>query len=181
MKRCAWVNMKNPIYVDYHDKEWGKPSYDEKHLFEMLLLECFQAGLSWEIILNKREYFRAAFDGFDVIKVSEYDEEKFTELMNNPGIIRNRRKIEAATQNAKVFLKIQQEYGSFADYLWGFTDGKIVYNENDVIPTRTELSDKLSKDLRKRGMKFVGSVTIYSYLQAVGVVNDHERDCAFRF
>ncbi len=180
MKRCAWVNLKNDIYVAYHDNEWGKPSYDDSHLYEMLLLECFQAGLSWEIILNKRENFRQAFDGFNAVKISQYDENKILELLSNPGIIRCRRKIEAAINNAKIFLQIQKEYGSFSKYIWGFTDGKTVVNDRDIVPTRTELSDKVSKDFSRRGMKYVGSVTIYSYLQAIGVVNDHEKECTFR-
>ncbi len=180
MKRCRWVNLKNPLYVEYHDHEWGKPSYDDPYLYEMLLLECFQAGLSWEIILNKREQFRQAFDQFDPVKISGYGEEKLAELLQNPGIIRNRLKIHGAVQNAKVFLKIQQEYGSFSRYIWGFSGGSVIRNEDGIARTTSELSDAVSRDLKKRGMKFVGSTTIYSYLQAIGVIDDHEPDCEFR-
>ncbi len=180
MKRCVWVNMKNINYVNYHDNEWGKPSYDDAYLYEMLLLECFQAGLSWEIILNKRESFRKAFDLFDPEKVAHYGDKKVAELMENPDIIRNRRKIEGAIKNAQIFLKIQREYGTFSKYIWSFTDGKVVINEDDNLKTTSEISDKVSKDLKKRGMSFVGSVTIYSYLQAIGVINDHELACDFR-
>ncbi len=176
-KRCFWVDLSSPIYIEYHDKEWGIPVYDDEKLYEMFLLETFQAGLSWITILKKREFFREAFDGFDVKKIAAYGTEKVEELMQNPQIIRNRGKITAAVQNAAIFMDIQKEYGSFSGYLWGFTDGKIIINQADTIPVKTELSDRISKDLKKRGMRYVGSVTIYSYLQAVGVVNDHDKNC----
>lgn len=179
-KRCFWVNESLPIYVKYHDEEWGVPVYNDEKLYEMFLLETFQAGLSWITVLNKREAFREAFDGFDPEKVVAYKEEKLNELMNNPGIIRNRRKVEAAVKNTRIFMEIQKEFGSFSNYLWGFTGGKIIVNQDDNFQVRTDLSDQISKDLKKRGMSFVGSVTIYSYLQAVGVVNDHELGCVCR-
>lgn len=172
--RCCWANPKNDKYILYHDKEWGVPVYDDHKLFEMLILECFQAGLSWECVLNKREAFRQAFDGFDLEKVCAYTEEKMEELKQNPEIIRNRLKIRAAVGNARVFREIQNEYGSFSSYLWHWTEGKVVY-ERDV--DRSPLSDAVSKDLQKRGMKFVGTVIIYSYLQAVGVIFSHEKGC----
>ena len=179
MKRCKWVDETNELYVKYHDTEWGVPSYDDHYLFEMLLLESFQAGLSWITILKKREAFREAFDDFDVIKVSQYDETKILSLMSNQKIVRNQLKIRAAVNNAKIFIQIQQEFGSFSNYIWSFTDGKIIYNENDELPTTSSLSDQISADLKKRGMKFVGSTIIYSYLQAMGVMNDHETTCDF--
>ena len=161
-------------YIEYHDKEWGMPVHDDHKLFEMLILESFQAGLSWECVLNKREAFREAFDGFDVHKVSTYDEKKQAELKQNERIIRNQRKIAAAVTNAQIFLKIQKEYKSFSEYLWQFTDHKVIYETGK---TSSELSDKISKDLKTRGMKFVGTTIIYSYLQAVGVIYSHEKDC----
>ena len=179
MKRCKWVNLKNPLYVDYHDREWGVPSYEDGYLFEMLVLESFQAGLSWECVLNKREAFRKAFDGFDAEAVSRYGEEKIAELCADPAIIRNRRKIEAAVRNASVFLDIQREFGSFSAYVWGFTDGKQIRYADGVIRAASPLSDRISKDLKKRGMSFVGSTIVYSYLQAIGIIDDHEPDCAF--
>lgn len=179
-KRCFWVDESSLIYMKYHDEEWGVPVYDDKKLYEMLLLETFQAGLSWITILRKREAFRKAFDDFSVEKVASYGEEKIEELMQNADIIRNRKKLEAAVKNARVFLDIQQESGSFSRYLWGFTSGEIIVNRDDCFPVKTELSDRVSGDLKKRGMAFVGSVTIYSYLQAVGVVNDHELSCFCR-
>ena len=179
-KRCFWVDEKFPVYVKYHDEEWGVPVHDDKKLYEMLLLETFQAGLSWITILRKREEFREAFDGFCAEKTASYGEDKMEELMQNPGLIRNRKKMEAAVKNARVFLQIQEEFGSFSNYLWGFTDGKTIINQDDDFQVKTELSDRLSKDLKKRGMAFVGSVTMYSYLQAVGVVNDHELSCFCR-
>lgn len=179
MKRCKWVDETNELYVKYHDTEWGIPSYDDHYLFEMLLLESFQAGLSWITILKKREAFREAFDDFDVIKVSQYDETKILSLMSNQKIVRNQLKIRATVNNAKIFIKIQQEFGSFSNYIWSFTDGKIIYNENDELPTTSSLSDQISADLKKRGMKFVGSTIIYSYLQAMGIINDHETTCDF--
>lgn len=181
MNRCKWVNMKNPLYVAYHDSEWGVPSHDDRYLFEMLILEGFQAGLSWECVLNKREDFRAAFDGFDPRTVSEYGEDKLAALAEDPKIIRNRRKIAAAVDNAKAFLAIQSEFGSFANYIWGFTDGEVIHNTDDVFRATSPLSDAVSADLKRRGMKFVGSTIIYSYLQACGVIDDHELGCDLHF
>ena len=175
MNRCFWVNMDNPLYVDYHDFEWGVPKYDDHKLYELLILEMFQAGLSWETILNKRENFRKAFDSFDWNSIVNYDEDKINELMQDKGIIRNRKKIEATINNTKVFLNIQKEYGSFANFIWSFTDNKVIITDSKVVSN--ELSDTISKELRKRGMKFVGTVIIYSYLQAVGVINSHEDNC----
>ncbi len=179
MKRCNWVNLNNQLYVYYHDHEWGVPHYDDLYMFEFLILEMFQAGLSFECILNKRENFRAAFDNFDCYKVSKYDQKKIEELLNNKGIIRNKLKIEAAINNAKVFIKIKEEFGSFSNYIWSFTAKKIIKNKDDNFKTSSTLSDKVSKDLKKRGMKFVGTVIIYSYLQALGIINDHELSCEF--
>lgn len=180
MKRCNWLNLNNDLYVHYHDEEWGVPHYDDSYMFEFLILESFQAGLSWETILNKRENFRCAFDNFDYHKISNYKEEKINELLNNPGIIRNKLKIKAAINNAKVFIEIQKEYNSFSNYIWSFTNNQVIKNIDDNFKTSSELSDKVSKDLIKRGMKFVGTTIIYSYLQAVGIINDHELSCDFR-
>ncbi len=177
MKRCFWVDEKSDIYVKYHDEEWGVPKYDDRDLFELLVLESFQAGLAWITVLKKREAFREAFDGFDVVKVSKYDENKINELLNNEKIIRSRGKIAASINNAKVFLEIQKEYGSFSNYIWGFTGNTVIKREEADLPVSTPLSDRISKDLKKRGMKYVGTVIIYSYLQAIGVVNDHDKDC----
>lgn len=173
-KRCGWCNLANPLYVAYHDTEWGRPQHTDAALFELLILEGFQAGLSWECVLNKRAAFRAAFDNFDCNKVAKYTPKKLAALLNNAGIIRNRAKIAASVTNARVFLAIQQEFGSFDKYLRSFTHGKVVY-ENDK--THSPLSDALSKDLQKRGMKFVGTTIIYSYLQAIGAINSHSDDC----
>ena len=173
-KRCKWCNLKNPRYIDYHDLEWCKPNFDDAYLYEMLLLESFQAGLSWECVLNKREDFRKAYDDFDINKVISYEETKVDELMNNKAIIRNRRKISASIKNSKIFKKISDEYGSFYHYLTRFTNGEILY-ETDKITN--DLSDAISKDLRSRGMTFVGSVIIYSYLQAIGVIYSHDEGC----
>ena len=177
MKRCHWVDENSSIYIKYHDEEWGIPKYDDKELFELLVLESFQAGLSWITVLKKREDFRIAFDNFDVKKVASYDENKVNELLNNEKIIRSRGKINSAINNAKIFIEIQKEFGSFSDYIWGFTNNQVVKNNSDVLPVSTPLSDKISKDLKKRGMKYVGTIIIYSYLQAIGVVDDHEKDC----
>lgn len=174
MKRCFWLNENNPTYVDYHDNEWCIPKYNDHELFELLILESFQAGLSWECVLNKRAAFRSSFDNFDIIKVSNYKEDKINELLENKDIIRNRLKIQAAINNAKVFLNIQKEYESFSNYIWNFTNNKIIY-ETDK--TSSELSDKISNDLKKRGMKFVGTTIIYSYLQAIGILYSHDKDC----
>ena len=177
LNRCRWADPTFDLYLAYHDQEWGRPEHDDRKLFEMLILEGFQAGLSWITILKKREAFRQAFDNFDPVLVAEYSPEKLETLMSNPGIVRNRRKIEASVQNAKVFLEVQKEFGSFDRYLWDFTQGQVILNTDDVVRTSTELSDRISKDLKRRGMKFVGTVVIYSFLQAVGVVNDHETGC----
>ena len=174
MNRCKWCNLKNPKYVAYHDEEWGVLRTDDRYLFEMLVLESFQAGLSWECILNKRENFRTAYDDFDLDKVCAYGEDKLKELLENSGIVRNKLKIKASIGNAKIFRDIKNEYGGFYEYLKRFTDGKIIY-ENDV--TRSGLSDTISADLQERGMKFVGTTIIYSYLQAIGVINSHEDGC----
>ncbi len=173
-KRCKWCNLKNELYVKYHDEEWCRENFDDKYLYEMLILESFQAGLSWECVLNKREDFRKAYDNFDIDKVILYDDKKVSELLSNEKIIRNKLKIKASINNSKIFKKIQKEYGSFCNYLKTFTKGKKVYEINK---TTSELSDNISKDLNKRGMKFVGSTIIYSYLQAVGVINSHDKEC----
>ena len=172
--RCKWCNLKNPLYVEYHDKEWGVPEYDDGKLFELLILESFQAGLSWECVLNKRAAFQEAFDHFDLETVCGYGAEKLAELLQNKNLIRNKLKMNAAVNNARIFREIQKEYGTFAKYLWHFTDGAVIY-ESDK--TSSELSDRVSKDLKKRGMKFVGTTIIYSYLQAAGIVNSHEDGC----
>lgn len=175
MNRCHWVSLDNKLYVDYHDNEWCRPSYDDNYLFEMLVLESFQAGLSWECILNKRESFRKAFDNFNYKKISKYDDNKINELLNNKDIIRNKLKINATITNSKIFMDIQKEYNSFSNYIWSFTNNKIIYH--DYFVASNDLSDKISNDLKKRGMKFVGTTIIYSYLQAIGIVNDHEKEC----
>ena len=180
MKRCSWVNENSEIYVKYHDEEWGVPKHDDRELFELLILEGFQAGLSWLTILKRREEFRKAFDNFDVIKVSNYDNAKIEELYHNEKIIRNKSKIVASINNAKIFIQIQKEFGSFSNYIWNFTNNKVIKKDYDIIPVTTELSDTVSKDLKKKGMKYVGSVIIYSYLQAIGIVNDHDKDCFCR-
>ena len=172
--RCKWCNLSNPLYVRYHDEEWCVPRADDGYLFEMLLLECFQAGLSWECVLNKRENFRRAFDEFDINRVCAYDEAKVAELLSDPGIIRNRQKINAAICNAGVFKAIVAEFGSFRAYLEQFFDGKVMY---EVGQATNEVSDRISADLKKRGMKFVGSKIIYAYLQAIGVIYSHEKAC----
>lgn len=172
--RCFWANPNNPRYLRYHDEEWGIPVFDDGKLFEMLLLECFQAGLSWECVLNKREAFRDAFDGFDPEKIQAYGSEKTASLLTAPGIIHNRLKIQAAVVNARVFLEIQKEWGSFSRYLWHWTQGRIIRERGK---TSSPLSDTVSKDLKKRGMKFVGTTIVYSFLQAVGVIWSHEDGC----
>ena len=172
--RCCWANPKNEQYICYHDEEWGVPVHDDQKLFEMLILECFQAGLSWECVLNKRDAFRKAFDGFDLEKICAYHEDKLEMLRNNPEIIRNRLKIQAAVINAQAFCKIQKEYGSFSEYLWHWTDGKVI---QETGKTSSELSDTISKDLKKYGMKFVGTTVVYAYLQAIGVIWSHEDEC----
>lgn len=180
--RCAWCG-KDPLYVEYHDTEWGVPVYDDAKLFEFLILETFQAGLSWITILRKRENFRMAFDNFDYKKIANYGENKFEELIVNAGIIRNKLKIKATISNANAFMEIQKEFGSFSKYIWAFTNGSPIKNEcenlNDI-PATTELSEIISKDLKKRGFKFVGSTVIYAHMQATGMVNDHVKHC-FRY
>lgn len=173
-KRCKWCNPKNPLYIQYHDNEWGRPNFSDEYLYEMLLLESFQAGLSWECVLNKRENFRKAYDGFSIDQVIAYDENKLNELFNNKGIIRNKRKILASIQNSRVFKAIVNEYGSFYAYLKTFTKEKTIFETGK---TTNALSDALSKDLQKKGMSFVGSVIIYSFLQAIGVIDSHDEEC----
>lgn len=173
-KRCAWCNLKNQKYVEYHDNEWGVANFNDKYLFEMLILESFQAGLSWECVLNKRDSFRQAYDNFDLEKVCNYDEKKKQELISNAEIIRNKLKVNASVNNAKIFRDIKNEFGTFYNYLKTFTNGETYY---EVGLTSSELSDKISKDLKKRGMKFVGTTIIYSYLQAIGIINSHDKDC----
>ena len=174
IKRCKWCNIKNPKYIEYHDDEWCQPNFDDKYLYEMLILESFQAGLSWECVLNKRDSFRLAYDDFDLEKVCAYEEEKITKLLNNKDIIRNKLKIKASIANSRIFRKIVNEYGTFYNYLRGFTGDKILY-ETDR--TKNTLSDAISNDLQKRGMKFVGSTIIYSYLQAIGMIYSHDEGC----
>ena len=174
MQRCKWCNLKNELYIKYHDEEWGRLNLDDKYLFEMLILESFQAGLSWECVLNKRESFRQAFDNFNIDKIINYSDEKIQELLQNKGIIRNRLKINATINNSKIFKDIQEQYGTFSKYLETFTNNKVVY---EIGKTTSRLSDNISKDLQKRGMKFVGSTIIYSFLQAIGVIYSHDEGC----
>lgn len=177
--RCAWCE-KDDLYRDYHDNEWGKPVYNDDKLFEFLILETFQAGLSWYTILKKRENFRAAFDNFDYKKVANYGEEKVQELLQNAGIIRNQLKIRGTISNAIAFMEVQKEFGSFSKYIWKFTNGEPIENKRkslNEIPSTTPLSDEISKDLKKRGFKFVGSTVVYAHMQATGMVNDHIMDC----
>jgi DNA-3-methyladenine glycosylase I len=179
-KRCAWVPANNPEYITYHDEEWGVPIYDDTKLFEMLILEGAQAGLSWETVLKKRDGYKKAFKGFDIVAAANMTDEELEPLIQNPEIIRNRLKIYSVRKNALVFMNIQKEFGSFSNYIWGFVDNKPVINNwesTSQIPVRTETSDKISKDLKKRGMSFVGSTIIYAYMQAIGLVNDHTTDC----
>ena len=180
--RCAWVT-KDQIYIDYHDYEWGKPVHDDYKLFEFLILETFQAGLSWITILKKRENFRNAFDNFDFEKIAKYNDAKFEELKNNAGIIRNKRKINSAINNAKAFIEVRKEFGSFDKYIWSFVNNNPIINNwknNEDIPASTDLSELISKDLKKRGFSFVGPTVVYAYMQATGMVNDHLADCDFR-
>lgn len=175
--RCKWCNEKNKKYVEYHDKEWGILNTEDKYLFEMLILESFQAGLSWECVLNKREAFRKSYDNFDIDKIINYDDKKIEELINNKDIIRNKLKIKSSINNAIIFKQISEEYKGFYNYLKTFTKGDVIY-ENDK--TTSILSDNISQDLQKRGMKFVGSTIIYSYLQAIGVINSHDDTCDYK-
>ncbi|MCM3721485.1 DNA-3-methyladenine glycosylase I [Solibacillus isronensis] len=180
MERCSWVKLDEPVYVKYHDDEWGVPVYDDRKLFEMLCLEGAQAGLSWLTILKRREGYLAAFDQFDAEKIVQYDEEKLEALRNDERIIRNRLKIKSVVTNAESFLAIQRQYGSFSNYIWSFVDGKPVINSwesSAQVPITTETSDRMSKQLKKDGFKFVGSTICYSYMQAVGMVNDHTTNC----
>lgn len=174
MNRCNWCNLKNPLYIKYHDEEWGILNQNDNYLYEMLILESFQAGLSWECVLNKREAFRKVYDNFDINKVCNYDDNKIEELIKNKDIVRNKLKIKASINNSKIFKQIIKEYGTFYNYLLTFTKGNIYYNSVD---TKSKLSDDISKDLIKRGMKFVGTTIIYSYLQAVGIINSHQENC----
>jgi DNA-3-methyladenine glycosylase I len=179
MKRCGWVN-QDPLYIEYHDHEWGVPVYDDRLLFEYLILEGAQAGLSWYTILKKRENYRKAFDNFDVKKIVLYDEMKITELLQNEGIVRNKLKINSVIINAHAFLKVVEEFGSFNKYIWSFVGGKTIHNhfkDLSEVPATTEISDRLSKDLKKRGFKFVGSTICYAFMQATGMVNDHVESC----
>ncbi|RJG04719.1 DNA-3-methyladenine glycosylase I [Noviherbaspirillum cavernae] len=178
--RCGWANPANPRYLAYHDEEWGVPCRDETRLFEMLNLEGAQAGLSWETVLNKRDNYRTAFDNWDAEKIARYDEAKVAQLLANPGIIRNRLKVAAAIANAQAYLKLRDDTGGLAPFLWAYVDGKPLQNARaglQEVPAKTPLSDRISKDLSKRGFKFVGSTIIYAYMQATGMVNDHCVDC----
>ncbi len=178
-QRCDWC-LKDPLYIQYHDEEWGKPVNDDRLLFEFLVLEGFQAGLSWLTILKKRENFRKAFAGFDAVKVAKFNKEKIEQLMQDAGIVRNRLKIEAAVNNAKCYLNIQKEFGSFSNYIWSFTEGKTIVNYPKALadlPAKTALSDAMSKDMGKRGFKFRGSTICYAFMQAVGIVDDHLTNC----
>lgn len=174
MNRCTWCNLNNPLYIEYHDNEWSILNTNDNYLYEMFILETFQAGLSWECILNKREYFRVSYDNFNIDKVINYNIDKINELLNNKNIIRNKLKIISSINNSKIFKSIINEYGSFYNYLCLFTNNKIIYEYDK---TTSKLSDSISKDLIKRGMKFVGSTTIYSYLQAIGIINSHIPSC----
>lgn len=179
MERCPWCGI-DELYVKYHDEEWGVPVHDDRKHFEFLVLESAQAGLNWLTVLKKRENYRSAYDGFDPVKVSNYNEEKYNELLNNKGIIRNKLKIRASINNAICFIKIQQEFGSFDKYIWSFTDYKQVVNNwgsISEVPATSELSDRVSADLKKRGFKFLGSTIVYAHLQATGIINDHITSC----
>lgn len=178
--RCSWANPDNPLYLKYHDEEWGVPCHDETRLFEMLNLEGAQAGLSWSTILNKRENYRIAFDQWDAEKIARYDANKVAELLANAGIVRNRLKVAATINNAQAYLRLREDVGGLDPFLWAYVDGKPLLNKRKSIsetPAKTPLSDQLSKDLAKRGFKFVGSTIIYAYMQAIGMVNDHAKDC----
>ena len=178
-QRCAWCE-KDDLYRNYHDNEWGKPVYDDETIFEFLILETFQAGLSWYTVLAKRENFRKAFDNFDLIKIANYSEDKMAELAEDTGIIRNKLKIKATITNAQAFIKVQEEFGSFSKYIWGFVDGKPIDNQPKTlseVKATTPISDALSKDMKKRGFKFVGSTVMYAHMQATGMVNDHILEC----
>jgi len=182
VNRCPWCG-SDPLYMKYHDEEWGVPVHDDRKHFEFLVLESAQAGLSWLTVLRKRENYRVLYDGFDPVKVAAYDEDKVLELLSNAGIIRNRKKIEASISNARCFMEIQKEYGSFDSYIWSFTGGKPVKNQwkqLSELPAKTDLSDAVAKDLKNRGFKFLGTTIIYAHLQAIGIINDHLEGC-FRY
>lgn len=180
IKRCHWVQDKPDYYIRYHDEVWGKPEYNDKELFKWLSLEVFHIGLSWQLVLSKYEYFMDAFDQFDYELVAGYDAKKINELMSNKNIIRYRKKIEAVINNAIKFIVVQKEFGSFSNYIWSFSNGKQIISKREKHRTHSPLSDEVTMDLKKRGFKFIGSVTIYSYLQAIGVINDHDLQCWFR-
>lgn len=180
VKRCDWGESENPLYRDYHDDEWCVPSHDDRYLFELLTLEGAQAGLSWSTIINKRENYKKAFDNFDWEKIAKYDEKKFEELITNPGIVRNKLKIRSTISNAQAYIKVREEFGSFAKYIWGFVDNQPIQNEWKTmreVPAVTPLAEKISKDLKKRGFRFVGPTIVYAYMQAIGLVNDHVIYC----
>ena len=182
-KRCGWVKMNNPLYVAYHDAEWGQPLHDDRALFELLCLETYQSGLSWETVLNKRQGFREAFHGYQIQAVAEMTDGELEALLENPAIIRNRAKLFATRANAQAFLQVQKTYGSFDAYLWSFVDGQTIINDvpdYHLAPAKTALSEKLSQDLKKRGFKFTGPVAVLSFLQAAGLVDDHENDCEWK-
>ena len=182
-KRCAWVKMNNPLYVAYHDEEWGQPLHDDRALFELLCLETYQSGLSWETVLNKRQGFREAFHGYQIQAVAEMTDGELEALLENPAIIRNRAKLFATRANAQAFLQVQKTYGSFDAYLWSFVDGQTIINDvpdYHLAPAKTSLSEKLSQDLKKRGFKFTGPVAVLAFLQAAGLVDDHENDCEWK-
>ena len=179
-KRCPWLKLKNKSYVKYHDEEWGRPVTDDHKHFELITLEGAQAGLSWETILNKRENYRTLFSNFDPVQVASFSKAKIEKLLTNPGIVRNRLKVNSTISNAKAFLKVQSEFGSFNDYIWSFTDSKVIYNDFETLsdyPSETALSRKISKDLKKRGFRFVGPTIIYAYMQATGICQDHSKSC----
>jgi len=181
-KRCSWVS-ESQLYIEYHDKEWGEPVTDDETLFEFLILETFQAGLSWSTILNKRAQFRIAFDGFDCQKIAKYTTYKFELLMQDTGIVRNKLKIRSAISNAQCFIAVQKDYGSFSNFIWAYVNGQPILNEFEnsaAVPATTELSELISKDLKKQGFKFVGATVMYAYMQAIGMVKDHTTDC-FKF
>ena len=183
VSRCKWVENQPAIYIEYHDRQWGVPVHDDRLLFQKLVLDGAQAGLSWLTILKKREEYIKAFDGFDIEKVASYGEDKVVELMNNPGIVRNRLKILSAIKNARAVIGIQNQFGSFDKFLWGFTDGRTIHgNFRDIkeVPASSPLSDTISKEMKRRGMSFTGTTIIYAYLQAIGILNDHTTDC-FRY
>lgn len=182
-KRCGWVKMNNPLYVAYHDEEWGQPLHDDRSLFELLCLETYQSGLSWETVLNKRQGFREVFYNYQVQRVAEMTDGELEALLENPAIIRNRAKLFATRANAQAFLQVQKTYGSFEAYLWSFVDGETIINDvpdYHLAPAKTALSEKLAKDLKKRGFKFTGPVAVLAFLQAAGLIDDHENDCEWK-